>query len=119
MNASYRASRAKTAMFPASAEYKHFVAKNKCAPPFTEAEFEIRWGTGIDTVSELLDLGVARTLVDKSGNHLSFAGSPLGNGRERSRETLAASLELQNTLRQAILAAGPVRPGRNRPEAEA
>ena len=89
------------------------IAKNKCAPPFTEAEFEIRWGTGIDRVAELLDLGILRGLVDKSGNHLSFAGSPLGNGRERSRDTLAASPELQNTLRQAIAASGPVRPGRH------
>jgi len=69
-------------------------------------------------VSELLDLGVARGLVDKSGNHLAFAGSPLGNGRERSRETLAGSVELQHTLTQAITASGPVRPGR-RVEAEA
>jgi recombination protein RecA len=94
------------------------IAKNKLAPPFTEAEFEIRWGTGIDAMSELLDLGIARGLVDKAGNHLSFAGSPLGNGRERSRDTLASSGELQNTLRQAIIASGPVRPGR-RVEAEA
>jgi recombination protein RecA len=94
------------------------VAKNKCAPPFCEAEFEIRWGVGVDSTSELIDLGVARGLVDKTGNHLSFAGSALGNGRERSREALAGSVELQNTLRQAIVAAGPVRPGR-RAEAEA
>jgi recombination protein RecA len=94
------------------------VVKNKCAPPFTEAEFEIRWGTGIDSNSELIDLGIARGLVDKSGNHLSFAGSPLGNGRERSRDTVGASSEIQSTLRQAIVAAGPVRPGR-RVEAEA
>ena len=94
------------------------VAKNKCAPPFTEAEFEIRWGIGIDALSELLDLGIARGLIDKSGNHLSFAGSPLGNGRERSRDTLASNADLQNTLRQAIVAAGPTRPGR-RVEAEA
>jgi recombination protein RecA len=88
------------------------IAKNKLAPPFTEAEFELRWGIGVDRVSELLDLGVARGLIDKSGNHLSFAGTPLGNGRERSRETLAASEELRGTLAQAIVAAGPVRPGR-------
>src|SRR5579859_4282848 len=94
------------------------VAKNKCALPFCEAEFEIRWGVGVDATSELLDLGVARGLVDRTGNHLSFAGSALGNGRERSREALAGSVELQNTLRQAIVAAGPVRPGR-RVEAEA
>jgi recombination protein RecA len=94
------------------------IAKNKCAIPFCEAEFEIRWGVGIDKMTELLDLGVTRGLVEKAGNHLSFAGSPLGNGRERSRDALLASLELQNTLRQAILAAGPVRPGR-RVEADA
>jgi recombination protein RecA len=94
------------------------VAKNKCAPPFCEAEFEIRWGVGVDTASELLDLGLMRGLVDKTGNHLAFAGSPLGNGRERSRETLAASADLQSTLRLAIVASGPPRPGR-RAEAEA
>src|SRR4029077_19708962 len=51
------------------------LAKNKCAPPFTEAEFYIRWGTGVATISELVDLGIVRGLVDKAGNHLSFAGS--------------------------------------------
>jgi len=61
---------------------------------------------------------VARDLVDKSGNHLSFAGSPLGNGRERSRDAVGSNGELPSTLRQAIVAAGPVRPGR-RVEAEA
>ena len=90
------------------------IAKNKCAPPFTEAEFDIRYGVGVDTVGELLDLGIARGLVEKSGNHLSFAGSTLGNGRERSRDTLGQSAELQNTLKQAILATGPVKPGRRK-----
>ncbi len=90
------------------------IAKNKCAPPFTEAEFDIRYGVGVDTVGELLDLGIARGLVEKSGNHLSFAGTTLGNGRERSRDTLGQSTELQNTLKQAILATGPVKPGRRK-----
>jgi recombination protein RecA len=65
-------------------------AENKCAPPFTEAEFEIRYGTGVDVCAELIDLGVARGLVEKSGNHLSFAGTTLGNGRETSRDALEA-----------------------------
>ncbi len=95
----------------------YFVYCHKCAPPFTEAEFEIRYGTGVDPMAELLDLGLTRGLIDKSGNHLSFAGAALGNGRERSRDTLAGNVELQSTLRQAIIAAGPVRPGR-RTEAE-
>jgi len=88
------------------------LAKNKCAPPFTEAEFEIRYGTGVDTLAELIDLGISRGLVEKSGNHLSFAGTTLGNGREKSRDALAQSPELQSTMRQAIYASGPVRPGR-------
>jgi hypothetical protein len=50
------------------------VAENKCASPFCEAEFEIRYGKGVDTLSELIDLGIARGLIEKSGNHLSFAG---------------------------------------------
>src|SRR5690349_20468905 len=94
------------------------VAKNKCAPPFCEAEFDIRWGAGVDPIGELLDLGLTRGLLDKSGNHLSFAGAALGNGREKSREALSGNVELQSTLRQAIIAAGPTRPGR-RVEAEA
>jgi recombination protein RecA len=94
------------------------LAKNKCAPPFCEAEFDIRWGAGVDPMGELLDLGVTRGLIDKSGNHMNFAGAPLGNGREKSRDTLTQNIELQSTLRQAIIAAGPVRPGR-RVEAEA
>ena len=88
------------------------LAKNKMAPPFTEAEFEIRYGTGVDVAAELIDLGLARGLVEKSGNHLSFAGTQLGNGREKSRDALAQSPELQSTMRQAIWASGPVRPGR-------
>jgi recombination protein RecA len=92
------------------------LAKNKCAPPFTEAEFEIRWGGGVDSLAELIDLGLSRGLLDKSGNHLSFAGTTLGNGRERSREFLSSHPELQAALRQAIVAAGPVRPGRHKAE---
>jgi recombination protein RecA len=94
------------------------VAKNKCAPPFTEAEFEVRFGTGIDTISELIDLGLERELLDKSGNHLSFAGTALGNGRERARESLSENEELRRTLRQAILATGNTR-GRAAEEADA
>lgn len=94
------------------------LAKNKCASPFCEAEFDIRYGSGIDTLGELLDLGISRGLIDKNGNHMSFAGTALGNGRERSREALRESGDLQNTLRQAIFATGPTKPGR-RKDAEA
>ncbi|MDB4933210.1 MAG: RecA protein [Labilithrix sp.] len=88
------------------------LGENKCAPPFTGAEFEIRYGTGVDVLAELIDLGLARGLIQECGNHLSFAGTQLGNGREKSRDALAQTPELQSTLRQAIFASGPVRPGR-------
>ncbi len=94
------------------------VVKNKCAPPFTEAEFDIRWGGGIDAAGELIDLGVLRGIVDKSGAYLSFAGENLGQGRERARDAVIANPVLLQTLRDAVLAAGPVRPGR-REKAEA
>ncbi len=90
------------------------LAKNKCAPPFTEAEFEIRWGGGVDLAAELIDQGLARGVMEKNGNHLSFAGTTLGNGRERSRDYLMDNLEMQAAIRSAVVAAGPVKPGRRK-----
>lgn len=78
------------------------VVKNKMAPPFQEAEFEIRWGTGIDAASDLLDYGLARGVIDKAGSFYSFAGESLGQGREKSRETLLANAELAQAVAQAI-----------------
>lgn len=80
------------------------VVKNKCAAPFQEAEFEIRWGQGIDHASELIDLGLAKEILDRSGSYLSFAGESLGQGRERARENLLANPRLIATVREAILA---------------
>jgi recombination protein RecA len=64
------------------------VVKNKCACPFKEAEFDIRWGMGIDWAGELLDVAVALGVIEKSGAYFSFAGDSLGQGRERAREAL-------------------------------
>lgn len=80
------------------------IAKNKCAPPFTEAEFEINYGGGIDHAGELLELGVARGLVEMTGKHYSFAGRLLGSSCERAREALLCEGELRDTLRAAVLA---------------
>jgi recombination protein RecA len=82
------------------------VVKNKMAPPFQEAEFELRWGSGIDGAADLLDHGLARGVVEKSGAHLSFAGAHLGHGRERAREALAQDAALAGRVRAAILQAG-------------
>ncbi|MDP3277803.1 MAG: recombinase RecA [Deltaproteobacteria bacterium] len=80
------------------------VVKNKLAPPFREAEFDVRYGSGIDRISELIDLGVTLGVLDKSGSHLSFAGAHLGNGRERVREALAADVALTARLSEAVRA---------------
>jgi recombination protein RecA len=81
------------------------VVKNKCAPPFQEAEFEIRWGTGIDRATDLLDLAILRGVVDKSGSHLTFDGEHVGHGREKAREALIVNDEMSSALRSAVLAA--------------
>lgn len=80
------------------------IVKNKCAAPFQKAEFEIRWGKGIDQVSELIDRGLEVGVLDKSGASLSFDGQRLGVGRERAREALLASDALALALRNAVTA---------------
>ncbi|MFO0759310.1 MAG: recombinase RecA [Byssovorax sp.] len=84
------------------------VVKNKCARPFREAEFDIRWGQGIDSAADLVDYGVMLGVIEKSGAHLSFNGEHLGHGRERAREAVLAKASLANALRAAVEAALPV-----------
>src|SRR5947207_4894821 len=83
------------------------VVKNKCARPFQEAEFEIRWGTGIDHASDLLDVAIERGVVDKSGAHLTFDGEHVGHGREKAREALLVNTDMTTALRNAVFAAMP------------
>jgi recombination protein RecA len=78
------------------------VAKNKCAPPFRTAEFDIRWGKGIDTATELLDRAIDLGIVDKNGAHLSFAGEKLGLGREKARQAIVDTEQLAGAIRAAI-----------------
>jgi recombination protein RecA len=84
------------------------VIKNKCAPPFKEAEFDIRWGSGIDKASELLDVAVEVGVVDKRGAYLSFGEQRLGQGRERARQTLIDTDAIALALRDAVTAAAAV-----------
>lgn len=74
------------------------VVKNKLAPPFQEAEFDIRWGQGIDSVGELLDLGQDQGLVSKAGSYLSMGGQNIGQGRERARTHLIENPEILQLL---------------------
>ena len=80
------------------------VVKNKLAPPFQFTEFDIRYGTGIDEVGDLIDLAVERGLVRKSGAHLSLDDQQLGHGREKARETLLNDRALLQGLRARLLA---------------
>src|SRR4051794_5324039 len=77
------------------------VVKNKCAPPFKEAEFDIRWGIGVDSAADLIDHGVMLGVIEKSGAHLSFKGEHLGQGRERAREAVLKG-SLGAPLRAAV-----------------
>ena len=82
------------------------VVKNKVAPPFREAEFDIMYGLGISVEGDLIDIGVAQNLVEKSGSWYSYKGERIGQGRENARqflkdhpETMAVlDVELRKTL---------------------
>jgi len=80
------------------------VVKNKLAPPFRKAEFEVFFGTGINTGGELVDLGVERGLVSKSGSWYSLGDQRLGQGRERAVAHLADHPDQAEWLRKSILA---------------
>jgi recombination protein RecA len=97
----------KAADEPIGSKTRVKVIKNKMAPPFREAEFEIRWGTGIDSAIDLVDYGVQLGLIEKNGAHLSFAGEHLGQGRERARETILQKGVVAEALRQAAFSASP------------
>ena len=74
------------------------VVKNKTAPPFTEAEFDIYYAEGISWIGTVLDAALQYSVVDKKGSWLSFNGTQLGQGREAAREHLAKEPELLTNL---------------------
>ena len=80
------------------------VVKNKVAPPFREAEFDILYGQGISREGELIDLGVKNDLIVKSGSWFSYGELRLGQGKENSREYLKAHPELMDELESKIRA---------------
>ena len=74
------------------------VVKNKVAPPFREAEFEIMYGAGISRVGELIDIGVAHGLVEKSGSWYSYKGERIGQGKENARTYLDQHPDIANDI---------------------
>jgi recombination protein RecA len=79
------------------------VVKNKLAPPFREAEFDILYGEGISREGDILDLSVAEGFVDKSGAWFSMNGERIGQGRENARLFLRNHPEMTGDLRRRIL----------------
>jgi recombination protein RecA len=71
------------------------VVKNKVASPFREAEFDIIYGEGVSKEGDLLDLGVAQNVVEKSGSWFSFKGERIGQGRETARQFLKDNADIR------------------------
>jgi recombination protein RecA len=81
------------------------VVKNKMAPPFKQAEFDILYGTGISREGSLIDFGVEHEIVKKSGAWYTYDGDQLGQGKENARSYLIQNKEVANEIERKILAA--------------
>ncbi len=96
------------------------VVKNKVAPPFKQAEFEILYGQGISRLGEIVELAVKLDLIEKSGAWYSYQGNRVGQGKENARQFLhdnpAVAEELEAKIREKLL---PVIPPRNQSAPEA
>jgi recombination protein RecA len=80
------------------------IVKNKVAPPFCEAEFDIIYNHGIDKEGSAIDVGIENGVVEKKGAWLQFAGELIGQGKEAARKALAEKPELMKKIVDAILA---------------
>ena len=74
------------------------VVKNKVASPFREAEFDIIYGEGVSKEGDLLDLGVAQNLIEKSGSWFSYKSERIGQGRENARQFLKDNADIRQTI---------------------
>jgi len=80
------------------------VVKNKVAPPFREAEFEIMYGDGISREGEIIELGAANNIIDKSGAWYSYKGERIGQGKENVREFLKNNTKMARDIEEQIRA---------------
>ncbi len=78
------------------------VVKNKVAAPFREAEFDIVYGEGISREGDLIDLGVEKGVLEKSGTWISFGGERMGQGRENARVFLKENKDIRDKLENVL-----------------
>ena len=81
------------------------VVKNKVAPPFKVSEFDIMYGKGISKMGEIIDLGVAHEIIDKSGSWFSYGDTKLGQGRDSVKSILKDNPELSDEIEAKIVEA--------------
>ena len=94
------------------------VVKNKVAPPFKEAEFDIMYGKGISVVGNLVDVGVDFDIIEKSGSWYSYNGTRLGQGRESAKKVLEDNPEMREEIDAKIREAAGLPPIRSSAEIE-
>jgi recombination protein RecA len=78
------------------------VVKNKLAPPFREAEFDIMYGEGISREGDLIDMAVERKIIEKSGAWFAFAGERLGQGRENVKQFLKENVDIRKAIEDRV-----------------
>lgn len=93
------------------------VVKNKMAPPFKQAEFDIMYGKGISKEGDILDVGVEMDIVDKSGSWFSYKEQRLGQGRDNSKEYLMANPDLTDIIEKEIRAKNALKNAAAKPDA--
>jgi recombination protein RecA len=86
-------------------ETKVKVVKNKVAPPFRQAEFDILYGEGISREGEIIELGVANKIVEKSGAWYAYGGDRIGQGKDNAREFLREHPEMARDIENKVRAA--------------
>ncbi len=94
------------------------VVKNKCAPPFKQAEFDIMYGKGISREGSVIDLGVDLGIVKKSGAWFTYEGEQLGQGREKAKEFLVDNPELMVEITDKVMRKAGIGGGDEVPEPE-
>jgi len=78
------------------------VVKNKVAPPFREAEFDVMYGEGVSRYGDLIDIGVDKRIIEKSGAWFAYGGERLGQGRENAKQFLKENPEVHKTIEERV-----------------